>query len=78
MHKYIEWKVNVSQIIVAVAIIGIGWYRLGEVEKRQDAQEQTFLRADVNKETTARLEMQLDALLREIENLRHEMKRNKE
>ena len=78
MHKYIEWKVNISQVLVAVALAGIGWYRLGAVEKRQDAQEQVFQRADVNKETTARLEYQINTLLREIESLREEMKRNKE
>ena len=78
MHKYIEWKVNISQVLVVVALAGIGWYRLGAVEKRQDAQEQTFLRADVNRETTARLEMQINTLLREIESLRADKKKIKE
>jgi len=78
MHKYIDWKLNISQVVVLVALAGVGWYRLGAVEKRQDSQEQTFLRADVNRETTARLESQINTLLREIENLREDMKRMKE
>lgn len=78
MHKYIEWKVNIWQILVIFSLAVTGWYRIGAVEKRQDTQEATFLRVDVNRETTARLEVQLNNLLREIESLRQDIKHAKE
>ncbi len=79
MHKYIEWRINISQILVVLAAVFIGWYRLGAVERRVETHEQIFLRSDVSKETVTRLESQISALLREMDALQRKLEsKNKE
>lgn len=73
MHKYIEWRVNISQVLIVIAAAILGWYRLGAVEKRVDIHEQIFQRSDVSKETVIRLEDKINTLLREMDSLRREL-----
>lgn len=73
MHKYIEWRVNISQVLIVIAAAILGWYRLGAVEKRVDSHEQIFQRSDVSKETVIRLEDKINTLLREMDSLRREL-----